>query len=131
LRADGIDNPDIGFMKNTAITDRFRLKLRTDIFNLTNTRGAGIPDGASIGGVPASVEHVWRAPQDSARGEDCLLTWLYRCERWAPLNGVPAPFLRFGATRKARFERRRLPPIRTSEIYKIHKGMKSNEAISY
>lgn len=44
LRADGINNLDIGFMKNTAITERIRLQLRTDIFNLTNTRDFGIPD---------------------------------------------------------------------------------------
>jgi hypothetical protein len=44
LRADGIGNLDIGFMKNTAITERFRLQLRTDIFNLTNTRNFGVPD---------------------------------------------------------------------------------------
>jgi hypothetical protein len=44
LRADGIMNIDAGFIKNTQITERFKLQLRTDMFNLTNTRNFGIPD---------------------------------------------------------------------------------------
>lgn len=44
LRADGIANLDIGFMKNTAITERMKLQLRADLFNATNTRNFGIPD---------------------------------------------------------------------------------------
>ncbi|MBL8228932.1 MAG: TonB-dependent receptor [Bryobacterales bacterium] len=44
IRADGIANLDIGFMKNTNITERMKLQLRADMFNLTNTRNFGIPD---------------------------------------------------------------------------------------
>lgn len=44
LRADGIANLDIGFMKNTNITEGVRLQLRADMFNVSNTRNFGIPD---------------------------------------------------------------------------------------
>ncbi|MBL8292173.1 MAG: TonB-dependent receptor [Bryobacterales bacterium] len=44
LRADGIGKLDIGFMKNTNITETMRLQLRADMFNVTNTRNFGIPD---------------------------------------------------------------------------------------
>ena len=44
LRADGILNIDCGFIKNTKISERFNLQLRTDMFNLANTRNFGIPD---------------------------------------------------------------------------------------
>jgi hypothetical protein len=45
LRADGIGNLDLGFMKATQIKERFRLQLRCDLFNTTNTRNFGTPDG--------------------------------------------------------------------------------------
>lgn len=45
LRADGIGNMDISFMKNTKISERLNSQLRADFFNLTNTRNFGIPDG--------------------------------------------------------------------------------------
>jgi hypothetical protein len=45
LRADGIGNLDVGFMKNTLITERVRLQFRCDMFNSTNTRNFGTPDG--------------------------------------------------------------------------------------
>lgn len=45
LRADGIGNVDLGLMKNTYITEKVRLQLRCDMFNMTNTRNFGTPDG--------------------------------------------------------------------------------------
>jgi hypothetical protein len=45
LRADGIGNLDLGLMKNTNITEGIRLQLRCDMFNVTNTRNFGTPDG--------------------------------------------------------------------------------------
>ncbi len=44
LRADGIGNLDISFMKNTKISERVNSQLRADFFNATNTRNFGIPD---------------------------------------------------------------------------------------
>ncbi len=45
LRADGIGNVGLGLMKNTSITEKVRLQLRCDMFNMTNTRNFGTPDG--------------------------------------------------------------------------------------
>ncbi len=45
LRADGIFNIDAGFIKNTRIGERMNVQLRADMFNLSNTRNFGIPDG--------------------------------------------------------------------------------------
>jgi hypothetical protein len=45
LRADGIGNLDMGFQKNTRITENHRLQFRVDMFNATNTRNFGIPEG--------------------------------------------------------------------------------------
>lgn len=44
LRADGIGNLDVGFIKNTRFGAR-NLQLRVEMFNATNTRNFGIPDG--------------------------------------------------------------------------------------
>lgn len=44
LRADGIGNMDISFMKNTKVSERVNTQIRADFFNLTNTRNFGIPD---------------------------------------------------------------------------------------
>ncbi len=44
LRADGIGNVDIGFIKNTRF-GRHNLQIRIEMFNATNTRNFGIPDG--------------------------------------------------------------------------------------
>lgn len=44
IRADGIANLDIGFIKNTRISEGARLQLRADMFNVSNTRNFGIPD---------------------------------------------------------------------------------------
>ncbi len=44
LRADGIQNIDVGLMKNTRF-GRTNLQLRLEMFNATNTRNFGIPEG--------------------------------------------------------------------------------------
>jgi hypothetical protein len=44
LRADGIANIDIGFIKNTRFGGQ-NLQLRVEMFNATNTRNFGIPEG--------------------------------------------------------------------------------------
>lgn len=45
LRADGIGNVDFGIFKNTRIRENQRLQFRAEMYNLTNTRNFGIPDG--------------------------------------------------------------------------------------
>ncbi len=45
LRSDGINNIDIGIMKNTRITENHKLQIRADFFNATNSRDFGVPDG--------------------------------------------------------------------------------------
>jgi len=45
LRADGIGNIDFGIIKNTRITESQRLQFRVDMFNATNTRNFGVPEG--------------------------------------------------------------------------------------
>ena len=45
LRADGIANLDIAFIKNTRIAGDRRLQVRIEMFNATNTRNFGIPEG--------------------------------------------------------------------------------------
>lgn len=45
LRADGIGNVDVGIFKNTRIGETTTLQFRADMFNATNTRNFGIPDG--------------------------------------------------------------------------------------
>ena len=45
LRADGIGNVDIGIVKNTRFANGQNLQIRIDMFNATNTRNFGIPDG--------------------------------------------------------------------------------------
>jgi hypothetical protein len=44
LRADGIANVDVGFIKNTRFGGQ-NLQLRVEMFNATNTRNFGIPEG--------------------------------------------------------------------------------------
>lgn len=45
LRADGINNVDIGIFKNTRIGENQRLQIRAELNNATNTRDFGIPEG--------------------------------------------------------------------------------------
>jgi hypothetical protein len=45
LRADGIGNVDIGIVKNTRFANGQNMQIRIDMFNATNTRNFGIPDG--------------------------------------------------------------------------------------
>ena len=45
LRADGIQNIDFGILKNTTLFEGHSLQFRADMFNATNTRNFGIPNG--------------------------------------------------------------------------------------
>ncbi|MEP7271555.1 MAG: carboxypeptidase regulatory-like domain-containing protein [Acidobacteriota bacterium] len=45
LRADGINNIDLGILKNIRIREAHALQFRADFFNATNTRDFGIPEG--------------------------------------------------------------------------------------
>jgi hypothetical protein len=45
LRADGIANLDIGIVKNTRFVNGQNIQIRFEMFNATNTRNFGIPDG--------------------------------------------------------------------------------------
>jgi carboxypeptidase family protein len=45
LRADGIGNVDFGFTKNTRFANGQNIQVRIEMFNATNTRNFGIPDG--------------------------------------------------------------------------------------
>ena len=45
LRADGIGNIDIGIVKNTRFANGQNMQIRIEMFNATNTRNFGIPDG--------------------------------------------------------------------------------------
>ena len=45
LRADGINNIDIGIFKNTRIGENQRIQFRAEFNNATNTRDFGIPEG--------------------------------------------------------------------------------------
>ena len=45
LRADGINNIDLGFLKNVRVSESNALQIRADFFNATNTRDFGIPEG--------------------------------------------------------------------------------------
>jgi hypothetical protein len=46
LRADGINNVDLGISKNTKIGDGGRLQIRAELYNLFNSRDFGIPEAA-------------------------------------------------------------------------------------
>jgi Carboxypeptidase regulatory-like domain len=45
LRADGINNIDLGFLKSVRVTEGNALQIRADLYNATNTRDFGIPEG--------------------------------------------------------------------------------------
>ena len=44
LRADGINNVDIGILKTTHISETQKIQLRADFYDATNTRDFGIPN---------------------------------------------------------------------------------------
>jgi hypothetical protein len=46
LRADGIGNVDFGLFKNARIRDGQNIQLRVEMYNATNTRNFGIPEGS-------------------------------------------------------------------------------------
>ena len=72
LRADGIGNLDLGFIKNTRF-GRQNLQLRIEMFNATNTRNFGIPKAASTRQLPQPVGHQRRRPHDLGRAAVHLL----------------------------------------------------------
>jgi hypothetical protein len=45
LRADGVVNVDLAFTKNTRFANSHNVQFRLEMFNATNTRNFGIPDG--------------------------------------------------------------------------------------
>lgn len=45
LRADGIGNIDLSLTKNTRFANGQNVQVRFEMFNVTNTRNFGIPDG--------------------------------------------------------------------------------------
>jgi hypothetical protein len=45
LRADGIGELGFGLLKNTKLAESHQIQLRADMFNATNTRNFGIPEG--------------------------------------------------------------------------------------
>jgi len=45
LRSDGVFLIDMGFIKNTRVAQGHNLQFRVEMFNATNTRNFGIPDG--------------------------------------------------------------------------------------
>ena len=56
LRADGIQNLDFGFIKNTRITENHRIQFRAEFYNATNTRNFGIPEARLNSG---NFLHQW------------------------------------------------------------------------
>lgn len=50
LRADGIQNIDLGILKNTRVHEGHTLQFRADMFNATNTRNFGIPNATVTAG---------------------------------------------------------------------------------
>jgi hypothetical protein len=63
LRADGIGNLDVGFMKNTRFGGH-NMQIRIEMFNATNTRNFGIPDGRINS---ANVLNQWSTDGGSRR----------------------------------------------------------------
>ena len=45
LRADGIGDLGLGFLKSIRVREGNQLQFRADMFNATNTRNFGIPEG--------------------------------------------------------------------------------------
>ena len=48
LRSDGIGNIDFSILKSTHVIESHQVQFRLDMFNMTNTRNFGIPDGRII-----------------------------------------------------------------------------------
>ena len=46
LRSDGLNQVDLGIIKNTRLSDGVRIQIRADVFNAFNSRNFGIPSGA-------------------------------------------------------------------------------------
>ena len=46
LRSDGLNQVDLGIIKNTRLSDGVRIQIRADMFNAFNSRNFGIPNGA-------------------------------------------------------------------------------------
>ena len=46
LRSDGLNQIDLGIIKNTRLSDGVRIQIRADMFNAFNSRNFGIPNGA-------------------------------------------------------------------------------------
>jgi hypothetical protein len=46
LRSDGLNQVDLGIIKNTRVSDGARIQIRADMFNAFNSRNFGIPSGA-------------------------------------------------------------------------------------
>ncbi|MBA2305674.1 MAG: hypothetical protein H0W08_23990 [Acidobacteria bacterium] len=63
LRADGIGNIDLSLTKNTRFANGQNVQVRFEMFNVTNTRNFGIPDGArELAKLPEPVGDRWRRP---------------------------------------------------------------------
>jgi TonB-dependent Receptor Plug Domain len=45
LRSDGLNQVDLGIVKNTRLSDDVRIQIRADMFNAFNSRNFGIPNG--------------------------------------------------------------------------------------
>lgn len=50
LRSDGLNQVDLGIIKNTRLSDGVRIQIRADMFNAFNSRNFGIPNGALSSG---------------------------------------------------------------------------------
>src|SRR4030095_14237988 len=46
VRSDGLNQVDLGIIKNTRLSDAVRIQVRADMFNFFNSRNFGIPNGA-------------------------------------------------------------------------------------
>ena len=61
LRADGIGNIDFSLTKNTRFLNGHNMQFRVELFNATNTRNFGIPEGrVNATQLPEPVGHRWR-----------------------------------------------------------------------
>ena len=80
LRADGIGNLDFSLIKNTRFANGQNLQIRIEMFNATNTRNFGIPDGrVNSAELPEPVGDRRRSPADLGSGPLHLLRSLAGC----------------------------------------------------